>query len=82
MVSPIVFLIDLLFKTKSRFFLDNHYASFYFDGLNKNFGNNTYGTCNYVAIGMILSFYDTYWDEGFIPEKYDVKTNFAISQLN
>lgn len=37
---------------------------------------NVYGSCTYVAMGMLLSFYDSYWDDSFIPEAYDVTTEF------
>lgn len=73
---------EFAFQNQEPIFLDNHYASFYFNDLNMNFGNNAYGTCNYVAIGMILSFYDTYWDDDFIPEVYDMKTNFESTTQN
>lgn len=46
----------------------------YFDNLRTNFGNNTKGSCGYVAIGMLLSYYDTFLCDDIIPEKYDVKS--------
>ena len=70
------------FQNQEKIFLDNHYASFYFKNLNANFGNNAHGTCNYVTIGMILSFYDTYWNDNFIPDVYDMKTNFESTIQN
>ncbi|MBQ7914698.1 MAG: hypothetical protein IJZ28_03915 [Clostridia bacterium] len=44
----------------------------YFDNLTQNFGYNYKGTCGYVAIGMLLSYYDTFYDDNIIPEQYDV----------
>lgn len=48
-----------------------NYATKYFFGLTTNFGNNVAGTCAYVALGALLSYYDTYWDDTIIPEAYD-----------
>ncbi len=43
----------------------------YFDNLTRNFGANYKGSCGYVAIGMLLSYYDTYLDDSIVPEAYD-----------
>ena len=51
-------------------FLDN-YATYYFSELTNNFGNNYIGSCSYTAAAMLLSYYDTYWDDGIIPEHYE-----------
>lgn len=32
---------------------------------------NPYGSCPYVAMSMLLSFYDSYWDDDFIVEDLD-----------
>lgn len=55
---------ETLFKTEN-------YATYYFKNLDNNFGVNIYGSCGYVAIGMLLSFWDTYWNDGIIDEVYD-----------
>ena len=44
----------------------------YFDNLTQNFGYNYKGSCVYIAIGMLLSYYDTFYDDNIIPEQYDV----------
>lgn len=36
---------------------------------------NYKGSCGYVAIGMILSYYDTFLDDSIIPEQYDMVSN-------
>ena len=36
------------------------FASYYFLNLQNNFGYNTHGSCGYVAVAMLLSYYDTY----------------------
>lgn len=60
----------------SKVYLDDYYSTQYFYNLKENFGNNVQGTCSYVAIGMLLSYYDTYLDDAFIPEEYDVASLF------
>lgn len=47
------------------------FKSFYFDNLTQNFGMNYKGSCGYVSIGMMLSYYDTVLSDDIIPEKYD-----------
>ena len=39
------------------------YMEAYFRGLKRNFGYNKIGTCGYVAIGMLLSYYDSYLND-------------------
>ena len=51
--------------------LTNNYASYYFYNLDRNFGNNLVGSCGYVALAMLLSYYDTYWDDNIIDDRYD-----------
>lgn len=50
----------------------NTFLQAYFYGLHKNMGENYKGSCGYVALGMLLSYYDTYLDDGIIAEQYDV----------
>ena len=52
-----------------------YYDSFvqaYFENLTTNFGVNYKGSCGYVALAMLLSYYDTYLNDEIIPEQYDV----------
>ena len=44
----------------------------YFDNLTTNHGHNTIGSCGYVAIDMLLCYYDTYLNDNIVPEQYDV----------
>ena len=69
-------LYNSLVAQQSDVIIDDYYAGVYFNNLNSNFGNNAYGSCTYVSIGMLLSFYDSYWDDSFIPEQYDVNAYF------
>lgn len=60
---------------------DEYFASYYFKGLENNFGYNTHGSCGYVAAAMMLSYYDTYLDDNIISEQYD-KEGFINSSLD
>lgn len=55
-------------------YIDDYYQGVYFSNLRENIGNNRYGSCSYVAIGMLLSFYDSYWSDLFISETYDIES--------
>lgn len=54
--------------------INSYYEGVYFSNLRTNFGNNSHGSCSYVALGMLISFYDSYWNDSFIPEDYDVES--------
>lgn len=47
----------------------------YFRGLggSKRIGANQLGSASYVALGMLLSYYDTYLNDSIIPGQYDVE---------
>jgi len=59
-------------SNEESIFLKDFYATTYFKNLNTNFGYNEKGTCGYVATGMLLSFWDTYWDDNVIEDRYDI----------
>ena len=44
----------------------------YFEGLQENYPLNLLGSCTYVALTMLLTYYDTYLNDNIIPEVYDV----------
>lgn len=48
------------------------YMEAYFRALTQNMGENEKGSCGYVAIGELLSYYDSYLSDSIIPEQYDV----------
>ena len=53
------------------------YSSFlsaYYDNLTYNLGMNYKGSCGYVAIAMLLSYYDTFLNDNVIPENYDIRS--------
>lgn len=59
--------------------LTNEYATHYFYNLTENFGVNEMGSCGYVALGMLLGYYDTYWNDNIIAEGFDKN---AVLQSN
>lgn len=62
-------------QNEDKLFLTNNYQTYYFNKLGNNIGKNSEGSCGFVATGMLLSFWDTYWDDGIIPENYDATTH-------
>ena len=50
---------------------------YYFQNLKQNFGNNQMGSCGYVTVGSILTYFDTFYNDDIVPENYDV-----ISEAN
>lgn len=69
-------------QNEETIFLTDNYASYYYKNLTENFGNNTKGSCGYVAIGMLLSYWDTFWDDNMIPENYDMITMLETNSIN
>ena len=51
--------------------LTENYATHYFKNLTSNYGYNEFNSCGYIACAMLLSFWDTYWDDNVIEEKYE-----------
>ena len=54
---------------------DNFRIAYYANLIN-NFGYNHKGSCGYVALGMLLSYYDTYLNDNIIPEQYDKESKY------
>ncbi len=61
-------------KNVEQLYLKDNFQTYYFSNLAKNIGNNTKGSCGFVSLGMILSFYDTYRDDSVVPEIYENPT--------
>ena len=65
---------------ESTLYQTQYYSTHYFENLRYNMGFNYIGSCSYVAVAMMLSYYDTYWDDGIISEKYDgISDTFNVS---
>ena len=50
---------------------------YYFQNLKQNFGNNQMGSCGYVSVASMLTYFDTFYNDDIVPENYDV-----ISEAN
>ena len=49
----------------------------FFMSLNENIGFNAYGSCGIVGIAMLLSYYDSFWDDTIIQERYDQREQLS-----
>ena len=58
------------------------FLNYYFTNLIKNFGENPENYCNFVATGMVLSYYDTYWNDTLIPENYEISEQLTQNSLS
>ena len=58
------------------------YLEAYFTNLTENFGYNYKGSCGYVAAGMLLSYFDNYYSDNIIPERYDERTDGTERNMN
>ena len=58
------------------------FATHYFFNLKENYGNNTHGSCGYVAAAMLLSYYDTFLNDSIIGENFDVLGRLASLDLS
>ncbi len=61
-----------LYDGDETIFQNDKFASYYFFSLKNNFGYNTHGSCGYVAVAMLLSYYDTYLDDRIIENDDDL----------
>ena len=57
---------DTTYKDKYDCFMQAYY-----NNLNVNMGVNVKGSCGYVAMTMLLSYYDTYLNDDIISDEYD-----------
>lgn len=61
---------------------DKQFLYTYYRHLNNNKPYNNLGICGYTAISMFLSFFDTYWNDLIIEEKYESNvTNINSNSL-
>lgn len=47
----------------------------YFYNLRENFSDNKFGTCSYISLENLLSYFDTFYNDDIVPEKYEINTN-------
>ena len=55
-----------LYNGDGIIFQNDKFASYYFCDLKNYFGYNTHGSCGYVAVAMLLSYYDTYLNDNIV----------------
>ena len=53
------------------YFEQPSYVKHYFRNLTKEFPTNNAGNCGYTAAAMLLSYYDVYWNERIVPDRYN-----------
>lgn len=64
--------VEMIADTTATTTTYDTYMEGYFRGLTKNMGRNYKGSCGYVALGQLLSYYDSYLDDYIIDDTYDV----------
>ncbi len=57
------------------------YAPYYFNNLINNYGENKHYSCGYVATAMLLSFWDTYWDDNVVEERYETHSTLPADNM-
>ncbi len=79
MIKPnaLVSTYEIQNENSDNIFITDYFAPYYFSNLRGRFGNNVKGSCTYVAVDMLLSYYDSFWVDDFLPEKYDGENVFV-----
>lgn len=62
-------------------YLDTFCAHYYMN-LRENFAKNINGSCGYVALCALLSFYDTFMNDDIIPEIYDKPSSVNSNEID
>ena len=57
------------------------YTFLYFYNLTYYYPHNVVGTCGYVAMAMLLAYYDCYWDDNLVPDAYMTSANWATNSI-
>ena len=65
--------------TSDLFVPNKNFMNNYYSHLRKNIPYNELGICGYTAISMFLSYFDTYWNDEIIEEKYEQHENMDSS---
>ena len=61
--------------TREERLMRESYMYYYFANLGNHIEENVVGTCGYIALGMLLTYYDTYWDDSLVSDSYIVNEN-------
>ncbi len=62
-------------SSERKIFLNDNFSSYYFSNLTSAYGNNAKGSCGFVATAMLFSFWNVYWDDNLIEEKFETTVN-------
>lgn len=54
----------------------------HFDRIEGNVPSNVHGSCGYVALSLFLSFYDVYWNENLVADKYEAHNTVSSGILD
>ena len=73
---------DSKFPNNEWYVSDSSFMTKYFKNLKGNIIDNYLGVCGYTSLGMLLSFYDSYWNDNTIRNQYDVCTNVSSIVFN
>lgn len=60
----------------------DHFLQSYFENLKENFAENKYGSCGYVAMEMVLTYYDTYLNDSIVPSNFECFTPTSIQDMS
>lgn len=74
--TPNEFDDNTIFKEEYDTFLEAYYTN-----LIDNIGYNLKGSCGYVALGMLLSYYDTYQSDKIISKEYDCPSEYNTIKM-
>ena len=61
--------------------LTNEFATHYFYNLTENLGENIHDSCGYIGLGMLLGYYDAYWNDSFIDENFEQNANLSTNSF-
>ena len=75
------FAFDYQFSHTQGYYYHTNIASAYFTH-NQTFGDNHANSCTFIAIQMLLSYYDSFWSDDFISIDYEDSDSGRIAILN
>ena len=70
---------DTTYETASGYSTIAHY---HFEQLKTNVPENVIGSCVYVSMSLILSFYDSYWHDIFVAENFEYNGEWDENEYN
>ena len=70
-INDVIIPINPVLPTATQTYLGNPiFTKYYFSNLLNNFPSNYDGICGYTALTMLLSYYDTFWNNNFIDSSF------------